>query len=122
MAPRITADSVDDYLAACPPEQRASLSELRRILLDAIPGATEGISYGIPIFYYRGKGILGISSAAHHASLHIMASPPLAVTIADGVTEGSLSGSTLQFTPEQPLSEDAVLLIAARRVALADSP
>ena len=122
MSPRITADTVDGYLAASPDVQRPALAELRRILLEAIPGVTEDIRYGIPVFAYRGKGILGISSATAHASLHIMASPPLAKSIAEGIAEGSLSGSTVQFAPDHPLSEASVRLIVERRIALADAP
>jgi uncharacterized protein YdhG (YjbR/CyaY superfamily) len=121
MSPRITADTVEGYLDAAPPDHRVVLADLRSTLLDAIPGVTEGISYGIPVFAYKGKGMLGISSAAKHCSIHVMLTPSVAAAVLDGVAEGKVSGSTLQFPPSAAPSERTVRLIADRRVAIADA-
>ncbi|MFB2598083.1 iron chaperone [Herbiconiux sp. P17] len=116
------ADTVEEYLAAVPDAQRETLAIVRAALLAAIPDATEGISYQIPIFAYRGKGLLGLSAAQKHCSLHLM-SPPLAKALkAEGeLTEGTLSGATLQFPNDAPLGEATVRLIVARRIAEVDA-
>jgi len=111
-----TATTVDEYLAAIPDDQRGALEPIRRVILDAIPDSAEHIGYGVPIFDYRRRGLVGLSVAKDYCSLHLM-SPPLARELAPTITEGDLVGATLHFTPERPLSEDVVRLIVARRVA-----
>jgi uncharacterized protein YdhG (YjbR/CyaY superfamily) len=115
------ADSVEEYLAAVPAEQRSTLATVRAELLAAIPDATESISYQIPIFSYRGKGLLGLSAAQKHCSLHLM-SPPLAEALkrSGELSEGRLSGATLQFANDVPLGEATVRLIVERRIAEVD--
>ena len=110
------ATTVDEYLAAIPAEQRGALEPIRRVILDAIPDSAEHIGYGVPIFDYRRRGLVGLSVAKDYCSLHLM-SPPLARELAPTITEGDLVGATLHFAPDQPLSEDVVRLIVARRVA-----
>ena len=48
------AKDVDEYLAAIPPDQRAALERLRKMIRAAAPKATEGISYGMPGYKYLG--------------------------------------------------------------------
>lgn len=115
-----SAQTVDEYFAAIPQEQRAALAPLRAIILDAIPQAGEHIGYGIPIFDYRRRGLVGLSVAKEYCSLHLM-SPPLARELATTVTEGEFGGATLHFTPDAPLSERTVRMIVARRIAEVDA-
>jgi uncharacterized protein YdhG (YjbR/CyaY superfamily) len=115
------AHTVDEYLAAIPDAQRAALAPIRRVILEAIPGAGEHIGYGIPIFDYRRRGLVGLSVAKEHCSLHLM-SPPLARELKGLLAEGDLEGATLHFTPEAPLSETTVRLIVQRRIAEIDAP
>ena len=114
------AHTVDEYLAAIPDAQRAALAPIRRVILEAIPGAGEHIGYGIPIFDYRRRGLVGLSVAKEHCSLHLM-SPPLARELAGTLSEGDLVGCTVHFTPERPLSEATVRRIVRMRVAEVDA-
>ena len=54
MANRSTARSIDEYIAAFPPETQKVLEELRALIRAAAPGATETISYAIPTFALTG--------------------------------------------------------------------
>ena len=54
MANRSTARSIDEYIAAFPPETQKVLEELRALIRAAAPGATETISYAIPTFDLNG--------------------------------------------------------------------
>jgi uncharacterized protein YdhG (YjbR/CyaY superfamily) len=54
MANRSTAGSIDDYIAAFPPETRKALEELRALIRASAPDATESISYAIPTFDLNG--------------------------------------------------------------------
>jgi uncharacterized protein YdhG (YjbR/CyaY superfamily) len=54
MADRSTAGSIDEYIAAFPPETQKVLEELRALIRAAAPDATETISYAIPTFDLHG--------------------------------------------------------------------
>lgn len=119
------AETVEDYLAAIPAAERAALAPLRDVILAAIPDPGEHIGYQIPIFDYRGRGLIGLSVAAKHCALHLM-SPPLAkalVAEAGGtrIDTGKVSGATIQFPADNPLSAETVRMIVARRIAEVDA-
>jgi uncharacterized protein YdhG (YjbR/CyaY superfamily) len=46
--------SIDEYIAGCAPEVRATLEKLRATIRRAAPGATEVISYRMPAFRLHG--------------------------------------------------------------------
>ena len=46
---------IDDYLEDLGDSQRAELERIRRIVLDRVPDAEEGRSYGMPAFRYKRK-------------------------------------------------------------------
>lgn len=117
---RYTADSVEEYLDVVPAAMGAALRIVRGYIRAAIPEVGEHIGYGIPIFDYRGKGLVGISAAQRHCSLHLM-SPPLARKLAGDLAEGTLSGVTVQFAADAPLSEQFVRNIVAMRIAETDA-
>jgi uncharacterized protein YdhG (YjbR/CyaY superfamily) len=114
------ADTVEEYLTVVPEQMGRSLAIVREHVRAAIPDVTEKIAYGIPIFAYRGKGLVGISAAQKHCSLHLM-SPPAAAALATQLTEGKLVGVTLQFAADAPLGESTVRLIVAHRIAEVDA-
>lgn len=46
---------IDGYLNQYPPELRERMQELRRIIREEAPQATERISWGMPTFYFKGN-------------------------------------------------------------------
>jgi uncharacterized protein YdhG (YjbR/CyaY superfamily) len=64
------AQTVAGYLAALDPERRATLERLRRVLLAAVPKATETISYGIPTVVLDGRALVHYGAAAKHCSFY----------------------------------------------------
>lgn len=114
------ASTVEEYLDAVPADQGAALRVVRDRLLEVVPDAEQVISYQVPTIKYRGAGLVALSVARTHCSLHLM-SPPLATALAGVLTEGKLSGATLQFDAAAPLSAETVRLIAERRMAEVDA-
>jgi uncharacterized protein YdhG (YjbR/CyaY superfamily) len=108
------AATVDEFLSRLPADQREALQSLRELLLLLIPDVEEVISYQVPIFKYKGKGLLGISARENHCSLHLM-SPPLAKAMAEELKK-YLKGVTLHFTPDQPLPVSIVKKIVKARL------
>ena len=54
-ADRATPTSIDEYIAAAPPEVRAILKKIRATIRKAAPEAEEKISYQIPTFTLKGN-------------------------------------------------------------------
>jgi uncharacterized protein YdhG (YjbR/CyaY superfamily) len=115
-----SASTVDEYLEAVPAPQREALAAVRRVILEAVPECGEHIGYGVPIFDYRRRSLVGLSVANEFCSLHLM-SPPLARALRSELTEGDLVGATLHFTPDEPIGDDTVRLIVRRRIAEVDA-
>jgi uncharacterized protein YdhG (YjbR/CyaY superfamily) len=107
--------AVDDYLAALPEPRRAALQRTREIALRAAPGATERVSYGIPIIRL-GRDLIGLSAAAAHLSLHVM-SPALASAVRARHPELRGTGATIHFTEDSPLPDAVIDEIVTGRIA-----
>jgi uncharacterized protein YdhG (YjbR/CyaY superfamily) len=56
--PRSDYQSVDDYISAQPVPARPVLERVRATIRKALPGATEVISYQIPIYKLDGRMVL----------------------------------------------------------------
>src|SRR5262245_45559784 len=70
-----TPKDVDSYIAAASKEVPATLIELRRVIKNAAPRASERISYGMPYYEYGGTGYKGrlvyFAAFKKHISLFI---------------------------------------------------
>jgi uncharacterized protein YdhG (YjbR/CyaY superfamily) len=64
----VTAKEIDQYLDALEEPKRATLALLRQTILDVLPEAEQGISYGVPAFKVRGKTIAGFAAFKNHLS------------------------------------------------------
>jgi uncharacterized protein YdhG (YjbR/CyaY superfamily) len=62
--------SVDEYLASQPVEIREVLARVRGALRKALPGAEEGISYGIPAYKLQGRTVIYFAGWKKHYSLY----------------------------------------------------
>jgi uncharacterized protein YdhG (YjbR/CyaY superfamily) len=54
----VSAEEVDDYLAAIDEPKRSTLQALRRTILEIVPEAEEVISYRVPAFRLGGQRLL----------------------------------------------------------------
>lgn len=61
-------DPTDEYLATAPEPQRTTLVQLRQMLRDLLPEATEELSYGVPAFKMEGKPVAGFAYFRGHCS------------------------------------------------------
>jgi len=107
------AAQVDAYLANAREEHRAALQSLRETIAAAAPEAVEGISYGIPGFKYRGKGLAWYADFKAHCSFF----PGGTAQRYRGELAGfRLSKGTIQFTPDHPIPADLVTRIVQDRM------
>ncbi len=106
--------TIQVFLAALRPEQRAALDRLRKIIRAAAPGAEECISYGIPAFRLHGKFLVGVGAAATHCSFY----PGAALTSFGEELKGyDTSKGTIRFQPDEPLPSALVRKLVKARIA-----
>ncbi len=116
----MSAEGINRYLQELDEPKRSTLEHLRRTILDLLPGAEQGLSYGVPAFRVDGKVIAGFSAAKHHLSYL-----PHSGTVLSSLEPGDLDGLTasqgaLKFAIDNPLPGDLVAkLIAARLTEVA---
>jgi uncharacterized protein YdhG (YjbR/CyaY superfamily) len=109
------AATIDEYLAAVPPDKRAALEMLRQQVHAAAPDATEGISYGMPAFRLDGRYFVGFGAAKDHCSLYAGRAPVEA--LADELAGYRLWKGTINFQPDHPLPEELVTKLVRMRIA-----
>jgi uncharacterized protein YdhG (YjbR/CyaY superfamily) len=110
-----TAASVEEFLAAVPPDKRAALEDLRAVIRQAAPDATELINYGVPMFRLDGKNLVSYAAARDHCSFYIQ-SPAVLEAHADELTGFKTSKGTVNFTPDKPIPAAIVTRIVKARI------
>jgi uncharacterized protein YdhG (YjbR/CyaY superfamily) len=116
----VEASTVDEYLDWIEEPFSGALRIVRDRILELLPDAEQVISYRVPIFKYRGKGLIGLSATATECSLLLM-SPPAAEALAGKLTEGTFSGATLHFSAESPLTLETLRTVIEQRTAEVDA-
>jgi len=106
--------SVAAYLKAVPPAPRAALQKLRTTIKAAAPEATEGISYGIPMFKHHGM-LVGYAAFKEHCSLFM--STALTQAHKKALAPYQMSKGTIRFTVEKPLPAALVRKLVKARIA-----
>jgi len=105
--------TVDAYLAALPPAQRAALQKLRVQIKAAAPGAVEYIGYGLAGFKFEGRPLLYFGAATHHCALYGALD---AARFADKLKGFKQSKGTIQFTPDRPIPAAVVKALVKARI------
>jgi len=108
--------TVNEYLAAVPEPARSTLKNVRTAIRSAAPAeATEVISYGTPMFKYKGM-LMGYAAYPKHCSLFLATSSLLSM-FKDELSRYQTSKGTIRFPTDQPLPASLVKKIVKARVA-----
>lgn len=110
------APEVEAYLAALPPEGRATLEVVRQRVRTLVPDAEEVISYGIPTFDVGGRHLLSYAAFKQHCSLFPHDSEVIAALGAESAGY-PLSKGTIRFPIGEPLPEALIGKIVRARLA-----
>jgi len=107
---------VEAYLAAVPQPAHDTLQHIRSVIRAAAPkSATEGLSYRIPAFHYKGA-LVAYAAFKRHCSLFPMQSSLIEQYAAELAPYKTARG-TIQFPPDQPLPDALVKKVVKARVA-----
>ncbi len=61
---------IDDYLSKLDQTKRPIVENMYSIIRKTVPTATEELSYGMPAFKYKGKGLIAIMANKNFLSLY----------------------------------------------------
>ena len=106
---------VDKYLAAVSEPARSTLNTIRATIRSTVPPeATEGISYGIPVFKYKGA-LVWFAAFSKHCSFF-----PGSLDVAafkNELKDYQTSKGTIRFPVDKPLSATLVGKLVKARIA-----
>lgn len=113
----MSVEEVDLYLRELDPPRRSSLEQLRRTILEVLPEADQGLSYGGPAFRIDGRPVAGFSAAKNHLS-YLPHSGTVLGTLQRTDLEGhKASKGALRFAIDAQLSRELVAKLVAARLA-----
>jgi uncharacterized protein YdhG (YjbR/CyaY superfamily) len=95
-------ETIDDYLALVPSDQRNALERLRCAIHAVAPGAEECISYSLPAFRLQGRLVAGFGATPTHCAYY-----PMSGTVVEKLKQElrtyDTSKGTIRFQPSKPL-------------------
>jgi uncharacterized protein YdhG (YjbR/CyaY superfamily) len=111
-----STEGVDAYLALVPQPARTTLEKVRSTIRSVVPAeTTEGISYGMPAFRYKGA-LVGYAAFKDHCSFFPMQAS-LIDEMKDELKSYRTAKGTLQFPREKPLPASLLKKMVKLRVA-----
>ena len=114
----MSRSEVDSYLADVEEPKRSTLQQVRQTILEVMPEAEEGISYGLPAFRLKGKVIAGFAAFKNHLS-YLPHSGSVFPVLRDEVAPYKTSTGALQFPIDSPLPKPLVQRLVSVRISQA---
>ncbi len=111
--PANTIGSIDDYIAALPPETANRLSRLRDALREAVPDAAERMSYNMPTLWFEGNLV---HFAAYKDHIGLYPTPSGIERFAEELAPYATSKGAIRFPHDQPLPLELIVRIARYRL------
>lgn len=113
---------IDRYLADVGEPQRTTLETLRSRILEVIPHAEQGLSYGAPSFKVAGKTVAGFAAFKAHCS-YLPHSGTVVEDLAAVLDGFETSKGSVKFATDDPLPAEIVRrLVEARMEELGIGP
>jgi uncharacterized protein YdhG (YjbR/CyaY superfamily) len=111
----VATEEIDRYLGALEEPKRGTLEALRRSILEVVPEAEQGISYGMPAFKVEGKTVAGFAAFKHHLS-YLPHSGSVLAALAGDVAGYETSKGSLRFAVDKPLPKQLVRKLVRMRM------
>ncbi|MAZ27335.1 MAG: hypothetical protein CL868_09695 [Cytophagaceae bacterium] len=92
---------VKEYIAKFPKDVAQILNTIRTIILDAAPGAVEGISYGMPAYKLNGRPLVYYAGYKNHIGLY--ATPSGHEAFASRLSQYKQGKGSVQFHLNEPM-------------------
>ena len=108
--------SIDDYIAALPPESQRVAAALRALVHDTVGGVTERISYDMPTFDLKGQPLIYFGAWKKHIGLY-PATGRVVAHFSDEFAAYKLGPGTIQFPLNAPMPMELIRRIVAFRAS-----
>lgn len=105
---------IDEYIDSCRPEIRDTLREIRRVIRETAPEATERIAYRMPAFEQNGP-LVYFAAFANHIGFYPL--PDSIENFADDLKPYKTSTGAVQFPIGKEIPYDLIRRITAYRLA-----
>lgn len=113
MKPKPAApESIDEYIAAFPPDIRAILEKIRAVIREAAPEAHEAIKYQIPTFVLHGN-LVHFAAFKHHIGFY--PTPSGIEAFQHELSVYKTAKGSVQFPLDRPIPYDLIAKIALFR-------
>lgn len=110
---------IDDYLASLSGPAKTTIEHMYGIVRKMVPNATEELSYAMPAFKYKGKGLVAIMSNKEFLSLY-----PFGAVDRLGVDVSAYerTSGSIHFSADKPIPDDLLRQIVTARMQQIDTP
>lgn len=106
--------SVDEYINSFPDDIRKTLEEIRAIIKEKAPEATEGMAYGMPAYKTNGKPLVYFAGFERHIGFY--ATPSGHSEFKDDLSGYKQGKGSVQFPIGRPVPFDLIERIVEFRV------
>jgi uncharacterized protein YdhG (YjbR/CyaY superfamily) len=103
------------YIAETPPKARKALKAMRSAIKTAVPGLTERIAYGVPVFELDGKYLLYIAAFTNHVSVYPV-TKGLVAKHGSAIARFRSGKGTLRFPLDKPVPAALIRRLARTRL------
>lgn len=107
------SSQVDTFIRQCSPDMQDRLRTIRQTVHDAVPEATETLSYKIPTFRLFGQNLLHYGPGKSHIGLY--ATPDGHTQFASELSRYKRGKGSVQFPNNEPLPVELIRKIAIFR-------
>jgi uncharacterized protein YdhG (YjbR/CyaY superfamily) len=111
----VAHDEIDAYLAGLEEPKRSTLEALRKAILEVVPDAEQGLSYGVPAFKAGGMAVAGFAAFTNHLS-YLPQSGSVLAEVGDDVAGYETSKGALKFAIDEPLPKRLVRTLVTARL------
>ncbi|MBK1813363.1 DUF1801 domain-containing protein [Clostridium sp. YIM B02505] len=105
--------SIDEYILSCPKEVQEVLKNLREVIKEAAPEATEKISYQMPTFFLYGN-LVHFANFKNHIGFY--PTPNGIEAFNQELSKYKTSKGAIQFQKDEPLPYELISRIVKYRV------
>lgn len=112
--------TIDEYLEQISGSQLGKYESIRKLIQKYVPDAVEMLNYGVLTFKYKNKVILHFGAFKNHMSL-FPASDLIETEFGGDIEKFQVSKGTLQFTEDNPISDELIEKIIVFRKAAIDN-
>jgi uncharacterized protein YdhG (YjbR/CyaY superfamily) len=105
--------TIDEYIAAAPEQGREKLREIRALLKEVAPNATEAIKWGYPVLEQE-RILFSFSAFKDH--LNFMPTRSTLDQFKDELRDHKTGRDTIQFPYNKPLPKSLIQKLAKHRV------